>query len=76
VLCRGCNQGLGFLRDSPDRLRAAAVYLERGGSPESLKAQAVAEYAAFKAVGDRYDVVRARPGYIAVLAKLERIANA
>ncbi len=29
VLCRGCNTALGSMKDSPDRLRAAALYLER-----------------------------------------------
>ena len=29
VLCHGCNSGLGFFADSPDRLRAAIAYLER-----------------------------------------------
>ena len=35
LLCSNCNQGLGLLGDSPQRLRAAADYLEksRGEAP-------------------------------------------
>jgi hypothetical protein len=29
ILCRHCNQGLGQFRDDPERIRAAADYLER-----------------------------------------------
>lgn len=28
LLCRGCNWALGHMRDNPERLRAAASYLE------------------------------------------------
>lgn len=28
LLCMPCNTALGFMQDSPDRLRAAAAYLE------------------------------------------------
>lgn len=30
LLCRGCNTGIGCLRDDPDRLLAAADYVKRG----------------------------------------------
>ncbi len=30
LLCRKCNQGIGLLQDSPDILRLALNYLERG----------------------------------------------
>ncbi len=32
LLCRQCNTGIGHLSDSPERLRAAADYLDRHGS--------------------------------------------
>ena len=35
LLCQGCNQGLGFFRDNPQILRAAAAYLERSRAAES-----------------------------------------
>lgn len=31
ILCSECNRGIGFLRDSPANLRAAADYLEKHG---------------------------------------------
>lgn len=30
LLCADCNRAIGLLADSPDRLRAAAMYLEEG----------------------------------------------
>lgn len=32
LLCRGCNVAIGWAGDSPERLRAAATYLERWAS--------------------------------------------
>lgn len=29
LLCHGCNASLGLMKESPERLRSAAVYLER-----------------------------------------------
>lgn len=29
LLCHPCNQALGLMRDDPERLRAAASYIER-----------------------------------------------
>lgn len=31
VLCRGCNMALGIMADNPERLRAAADYIEKHG---------------------------------------------
>lgn len=32
ILCNGCNSGIGFLKDSIENLRNAALYLERNKS--------------------------------------------
>jgi hypothetical protein len=39
LLCTGCNTALGLMKDSPVRLRAAAVYLEQHGSKEIVSSQ-------------------------------------
>lgn len=39
MLCHGCNVGIGYFGNSPDKLRAAIIYLENSlaNSPESVK---------------------------------------
>ena len=37
LLCRSCNSGLGFFRDSTDALRKAAEYLDAYNSIERIK---------------------------------------
>ena len=37
LLCRGCNHGIGCLKDSPDVLRKALQYLEERGNYSRLK---------------------------------------
>jgi hypothetical protein len=34
LLCANCNTGIGLFRDSPRKLRLAAVYLERYGAAD------------------------------------------
>lgn len=34
LLCRKCNTALGLFSDSPEMLRRAAAYLDRGGSDD------------------------------------------
>ncbi len=38
LLCRPCNQGLGYFRDNPARLRAAAQYVTAGRSEDLFTA--------------------------------------
>lgn len=37
LLCSGCNQGLGYFKDSPARLRLAADYIERHAAIHALE---------------------------------------
>src|SRR6266571_73973 len=37
LLCSGCNVGIGYMKDSPGRLRYAADYLERHISQNEVK---------------------------------------
>ena len=39
LLCAGCNNGLGHFADDPERLRAAADYLERAAAVATSAAQ-------------------------------------
>jgi len=36
LLCHGCNVGIGMLKESPIRLRAAIEYLERHGHSDDI----------------------------------------
>lgn len=40
LLCRGCNHGIGNLKDSPEVLKRAIQYLERHGNYAHLKKKA------------------------------------
>lgn len=35
ILCQGCNQGIGLMKDSPDIMRAAALYVEKYAMQEA-----------------------------------------
>lgn len=37
LICSSCNQGLGLFQDNPGVLRAAALYVENGGSTSDTK---------------------------------------
>jgi hypothetical protein len=34
LLCQACNQAIGFFRDQPDTMRAAAAYVEHPPVPQ------------------------------------------
>lgn len=36
LLCHGCNTGIGMMKESPIRMRAAAEYLERHGRSDDI----------------------------------------
>ena len=36
LLCRNCNHVLGLMQDDPERMRAAAAYVERSQIPELI----------------------------------------
>lgn len=44
LLCRDCNRGIGLLRHDPERLRRAALYLERAATPPAEADGVTASY--------------------------------